>query len=52
MIDTALEELKQALGATKVQLVPHKLQRTESNQQLVEPTPPSNGQSTSESNKN
>ena len=33
MIETALEELKQALGATKVQLVPHALQKTESAQE-------------------
>ncbi len=52
MIETALEELKQALGATKVQMVPHTLKRTESNQQLVEPTSQSNGESTSKSHKN
>ncbi len=39
MIETALEELKQALGATKVQLVPHTLQKTETSHQPLEPTP-------------
>ena len=43
MIETALEELKQALGATKVQLVPHTLQKRETNQQPVEPASRSNG---------
>lgn len=43
MIKTALEELKQALGATKVQLVPHALQRKEITQQLENPMPQSNG---------
>lgn len=43
MIETALEELKQALGATKVQLVPHTLQKMETDQQPAEPTPRSNG---------
>ena len=51
MIETALEELKQALGATKVQLVPHAIKRTESKQPLVEPTPRSNGESSSKSHK-
>jgi len=45
MIETALGELKKALGATKVQLVPHTLQKTETNQQPVEPMPRSNGES-------
>jgi len=51
MIETALEELKQALGATKVQLVPHTLQRAKTNHQIVEPAPQSNGESTHESHK-
>ena len=51
MIETALEEIKQALGATKVQLVPHTLQRSKTNQQLVEPAPQSNGDSTNKSHK-
>ena len=45
MIETALKELKQALGATKVQLIPHTLQKRETNQQLVEPAPRSNSKS-------
>jgi len=51
MIETALDELKQALGATKVQLVPHTLQRAKTNQQLVEPASQSNSESTHESHK-
>lgn len=53
MIETALEELKQALGATKVQLVPHTLRKTEPNpnNQTVEPTPQSDGESSRESHK-
>jgi transcriptional regulator with GAF, ATPase, and Fis domain len=51
MIETALDELKQALGATKVQLVPHTLPKTEMNQQPVEPTPRSNGKSSHKNNK-
>ena len=39
MIATALEELKQALGATKVQLVPHTLEKAKKDQQEVKPTP-------------
>jgi len=39
MIKTALDELKQALGATKVQLVPHILQKSEVQQQLEDPAP-------------
>lgn len=50
MIETALEELKQALGATKVQLVPHTLQKPDKNQHSVEPTAPrSNGKTTRKS---
>jgi GAF domain-containing protein len=41
MIQTALEELKQALGASKVQLIPHTLQKKEAQQQLENPTPQS-----------
>jgi len=52
MIETALDELKQALGATKVQLVPHTLQKTKTNPQPVEPTPRSNGEPSHKSHKN
>lgn len=38
MINLALEELKQALGATKVQLIPHTLQRSDTKQQFEVPT--------------
>jgi GAF domain-containing protein len=38
MIKIALEELKQALGASKVQLVPHTLQKSGTNQQSEIPT--------------
>lgn len=51
MIATALDELKQALGATKVQLVPHTLQNREMNQKPAEPTPRSNGKPTNKSSK-
>ena len=50
MIKTALEELKQALGATKVQLVPHTLQKN-TQQQFVDPTPQSNGKSSRKNRK-
>jgi GAF domain-containing protein len=43
MIETALDELKQALGATKVQLVPHTLEKTESELLRAEPIPRPNG---------
>lgn len=39
MIKIALEELKQALGATKVQLIPHSLQKAEGKQQFENSTP-------------
>lgn len=39
MIQTALEELKHALGASKVQLIPHTLQKKEAQQLLENPTP-------------
>jgi GAF domain-containing protein len=42
MINTALEELKQALGATKVQLIPHTLQITDKHQQSDIQTPKPN----------
>lgn len=42
MVMIAVEELKQALGATKVQLLPHKLQNTDSNHLFENPLPPSN----------
>jgi len=51
MINTALEELKQALGATKVQLIPHTLQKTETHQQLNGQTPNPNGQSSHKNSK-
>ena len=38
MINLALEELKEALGATKVQLIPHALQRSHMTQSLEIPT--------------
>lgn len=41
MIKIALEELKQALGATKVQLVPQTLQKTNLNLHFEKPLPPS-----------
>jgi GAF domain-containing protein len=41
MVLIAVEELKQALGATKVQLVPHKLQNSDSNHLFENPLPPS-----------
>ena len=44
MIETAIEELKQALGATKVQLIPHTLQRTETKRQALEPSHQSNSE--------
>jgi GAF domain-containing protein/HAMP domain-containing protein len=37
MINITLEELKSALGATKVQLIPHKLDETHSNPQSTSP---------------
>ena len=40
MVQTALDELKNALGATKVQLVPHTLKKEENYQELEKPTPP------------
>jgi GAF domain-containing protein len=42
MVKIALEELKQALGATKVQLVPHTLQKSNTKQQFENPLPSSN----------
>jgi transcriptional regulator with GAF, ATPase, and Fis domain len=51
MIETALDELKQALGATKVQLVPHTLPKTEMHQHPVEPMPRSNGKPSRKNNK-
>jgi GAF domain-containing protein len=42
MVKIALEELKQALGATKVQLVPHTLQKSDIKQQLENRLPPAN----------
>lgn len=42
MVKIALEELKQALGATKVQLVPHNLQKSDMKQQLENPVPATN----------
>jgi GAF domain-containing protein len=42
MIGIALEELKQALGATKVQLIPHTLQKSDTQQQSEKTTPRSN----------
>ncbi len=39
MVKTALDELKNALGATKVQLVPHTLEKEETIQELEKPTP-------------
>ena len=41
MVEIALEELKQALGATRVQLVPHILQKSDLNQHFENPLPPS-----------
>jgi GAF domain-containing protein len=38
MIKIALEELKQALGASRVQLVPHSLQKSDTKQQTEIPT--------------
>lgn len=43
MIQTALEELKQALGASKVQLIPHTLQKNDIQKQFEDPTPQSKG---------
>jgi GAF domain-containing protein len=43
MIKIALEELKQALGATKVQLVPHSLQKSDSKLQTENSIPQSKG---------
>jgi len=40
MVQTALDELKNALGATKVQLVPHALNKEETIQESKEPAPP------------
>jgi GAF domain-containing protein len=42
MIKIAMEELKRALGATKVQLVPQTLRKTDINLQFENPLPPSN----------
>ena len=42
MVKIALEELKQALGATKVQLVPHTLQKSDIKQQFENRLPPAN----------
>lgn len=42
MVKIALEELKQALGATKVQLVPHTLQKSDIRQQFENRLPPAN----------
>jgi len=42
MINIALEELKQALGASKVQLLPHTIQKSDTNQQFEIPIPRSN----------
>jgi GAF domain-containing protein len=39
MIKIALDELKRALGATKVQLIPHSLQKAEIKQQIENPLP-------------
>ena len=54
MIETALEELRHALGATKVQLVPHTLQKTETNQEYERSNPKSrsNDQSLQKKRKN
>ena len=42
MVKIALEELKQALGATKVQLIPHILEKSDINNKSDNPPPPSN----------
>ncbi len=39
MVQIALDELKQALGATKVQLVPHALKKPDTEQQFENPLP-------------
>lgn len=41
MVQTALDELKNALGATKVQLVPHTLEKEETIQEVENSKPPS-----------
>ena len=40
MVQTALDELKNALGATKVQLVPHALKKEDMIQEPEKPAPP------------
>ena len=41
-LQTALDELKNALGATKVQLVPHIVKNTDVQNEIKEPAPPAN----------
>ena len=45
MIQTALDELKNALGATTVQLIPHTIQKTDAKVKIEEPTPTSDPKS-------
>jgi len=51
MIKTALDELKTALGATKVQLIPHTLKNTDAHSEGKKSVPPANTKPSRKKNK-